>query len=162
MNTTALITKAIGLNPDKGPICPYCQEHSKLVPASVVYKGVLANPFGNIWVCRNYPECDSYVGTHKKGELTDYPLGTLANLELRTARKAVHNVFDLLFKHSHMSRTDAYGWLQNKLNLSSEDCHIAEMDIFKCNLAYVSVLEFFHKTYEDMTNQSTSTDLTWL
>jgi hypothetical protein len=162
INATALMIKQRGFNPDNGPECPYCHRHSTLQPASVVYKNSTHTPTGNVWVCMNYPTCDSFVGTHKEEPFKDYPLGRLANPELRTARKAVHAVFDLMFKHRHMTRSETYKWLQKELSMTPEECHIGEMDIMKCNLVYVKVLQYFHETYENLNNQSSSANLSWL
>ena len=57
-------------------ICPYCGAYSKLIDSKLIY-GV---SYGMAYVCKNYPECDTYVGTHKG---TIKPRGTLANKELR-------------------------------------------------------------------------------
>ena len=117
------------------PTCPYCKQKAVLQSSEVVYgKG---RNFGNIWVCKNYPSCDSYVGCHKGGSI---PLGTLANAELRELRKQAHALFDPLWKENKINLVDrsfvpgqslrqkSYKWLAEQLFISREDCHFSWMD----------------------------------
>lgn len=55
--------------------CPYCGARAFLRPASVVY-GERAAPGSKLYVCGNYPACDSYVAAHRTSQL---PMGTLAD-----------------------------------------------------------------------------------
>ena len=50
------------------PVCPYCGAVSILTDSKVVY----GKSYGMIYLCRNYPKCDAYVGVHKR---TNEPLG---------------------------------------------------------------------------------------
>jgi hypothetical protein len=162
MNKTARLYRQHGFNPAKGPDCPYCQEPSVLRPASEIYNKGDRHFDGSLWVCRNYPTCNSYVGTHKHGTLKDYPLGSLANEELRTARKAVHNVFDLIYKRNLMTREEAYRWMEKEMFLSKEEAHIGEMDIFKCNMIYTRVLKYLSGEYIKMEQSRKPTNFNWL
>lgn len=81
----------------------------------------------NLYVCL---PCDARVGTHK-GSKT--PLGTLANAALRDLRMQCHKVFDRKWKSGKMSRTDAYVWLQEHMNLPAEKAHIGMFDKEQCN-----------------------------
>jgi hypothetical protein len=131
MNKTALQMQAQGgIDPRNGPPCPYCDNISILVSSVVIY-GPNRN-FGNIWVCGSYPRCKSYVGTHSKGPMKDYPLGRLANEELREAKKKAHRLFDTLWKEKGFSRRQAYRWLQEITGLPKEEAHIGEMDVDQC------------------------------
>lgn len=56
--------------------CPYCGARAFLRPASVVY-GERAAPGSKLYVCGNYPACDSYVAAHRTSQL---PMGTLADI----------------------------------------------------------------------------------
>jgi len=114
------------------PACPYCNAEAKLVDSAVVY----GRSFGPIWLCPNYPDCDTYVGVHKG---TQKPLGTLANAELREWRKSVHAAFDPLWKGGPWSRDRAYRWLQAALDLPRDQCHIAMFDIAQCQAALEAI-----------------------
>ena len=53
--------------------CPYCGAQAYLRPASVIYGGH-AVPGAKLYVCGNYPACDSYVAAHPKESLIDSDL----------------------------------------------------------------------------------------
>lgn len=107
--------------------CPYCGSSVSLVENKAIYG---AN-FGNWpWAYRcDRDGCDSYVGTHPH---TKIPLGTMANKETREARKAAHAAFDPLWKGTHWTRSKAYHWLSQKLQIKVRDCHIAMFDVETC------------------------------
>jgi hypothetical protein len=120
------------------PQCPYCGEASVFKRTSeMVYR----KDFGPIYLCRNYPRCDAYVGVHKN---TTTPLGRLANRELREAKKLAHAHFDPLWqakikfqsgpkgKAKAMARTAAYTWLAQQLCIDVSRCHIGEFDVEMC------------------------------
>lgn len=117
--------------------CPYCQTQAALVDSAVVYGG---RSFGNAWVCKNYPACDAYVGSHKE---TGEPLGTLANAELRVLRRACHAKFDPLWlgKERRMSRRMAYGHLQRIMGLPQEAAHIGMFDAEQCRTLLARLAE---------------------
>ena len=81
---------------------------------------------GKIYLCRN---CGAYVGTHRGGK---EPLGTLADAELRKMRKEAHDCFDVLWKKTKLSRTQAYSWLSNQMGLPIEKTHIGMFEIEQC------------------------------
>lgn len=56
----------------------------------------------------------------------------MANEELRQLRMKCHRVFDVKWKSGKMTRNKAYKWLQNKMNLSSEDAHIGRFNKTQC------------------------------
>lgn len=116
------------LNPQQGPPCPYCGERSVLVDSMIVY----GRSFGNIWLCNGYPACDAFVGVHKDGKYQNYPLGRLANKELREAKKEAHFHFDRIWKHGWMERKKAYHWLCQQMQLHPDDCHMGEMTVDQC------------------------------
>ena len=58
------------------PACPYCQSVSVLTDSKVIY----GKSYGMVYLCLNYPKCDSFVGVHKN---SIKPLGRMANRELR-------------------------------------------------------------------------------
>ncbi|MNR24690.1 hypothetical protein D3C85_1417900 [compost metagenome] len=63
------------------------------------------------------------------------PLGTLADAELREARKAAKSVFLDLNKHRHWQRKPGYAWLANAMHLPKEQTHFGMFDLDQCTLA---------------------------
>lgn len=115
--------------------CPYCGGKAHLRDASSIYHSFKYD--GKIYVCENFPECDSYVGCHPN---TTIPLGRMANKKLRTMKAKAHEYFDPLWKNkvfakdkslSH-NRTEAYKWLAEQLNLAESKCHIGLFDVDTC------------------------------
>ena len=96
--------------------CPYCGARAFLRPASVVY-GERAAPGSKLYVCGNYPACDSYVAAHRTSQL---PMRTLADKQL--------------WKSGLMSKRQAYLWLQAKLDLPECEAHIAKFSEGRCQL----------------------------
>ena len=121
--------------------CPYCHARAELVDSKYIY----GTDYGNkIWVCKNFPVCDAYVGAHKK---SDKPFGSLANAELRELRMECHNKFDKLWKtriwpdrvkrqdyeDQRQARSDCYRWLRKIMEIEEEDkTHIGMFDIAQC------------------------------
>jgi hypothetical protein len=130
MNRTAEILRAKGFNENSGPECPYCKSKAILTNSFMVY-GSLA--YGNIWLCPEYPKCDSFVGVHKNDPWKDYPLGSIANQELRTRRNETHREFDAIWKSGLMNRKEAYAWMQRVMDLYPEDAHIGEFSLEQCD-----------------------------
>lgn len=71
-----------------------------------------------MWICK---PCDAYVGCHKG---TPDALGRLANKELRVLKMEAHKYFDLIWKNKNLTRSDAYKWLSEKLNIEPKYTHI--------------------------------------
>lgn len=110
--------------------CPYCGAEVVLKDATFIYhNNKKAKNWGKVWVCSNYPNCNSYVGCHKG---TDIPLGRLANERLRCLKSEAHKQFDPIWKSGLMSRKDAYKWLADMLKIDLDDCHIGMFDIKMC------------------------------
>ncbi|WEG13976.1 zinc-finger-containing protein [Pullulanibacillus sp. KACC 23026] len=80
----------------------------------------------NLYVCR---PCNAYVGTHGKGKT---PLGTMANYNLRQMRKRTHAAFDPIWKYKRMSRSKAYQWMSEVMNLPPDKAHIGMFDEEQC------------------------------
>jgi hypothetical protein len=112
-------------------ICPYCGKDAQLTNSTVLY----GKDYGWVWVCKCV-EGWAYVGCHRS---TKHPLGTLANHELREARKRAHAAFDPLWKDGLMSRSAAYRWLSSELGIAKENCHIACFDLERCELVIKAV-----------------------
>lgn len=108
--------------------CPYCGSTAVLRKASYVY-GDRANE-EYLYVCTQYPKCNSYVGVH---EGTLQPKGTLANGDLRNKRIQAHRLFDQLWKCGIMKKKEAYHWMQYKLCLESKYAHIGMFSDYMCD-----------------------------
>ena len=105
--------------------CPYCNARAVLVLSKIVY----GKDYGKMWICSNYPNCDTYVGCHKG---TDTPLGNMANASLRKLRIATHLRFDNLWKTGRMKRGKAYSWLSKVMDLSIQNTHIGNFSERQC------------------------------
>lgn len=115
---------------DKGaPRCPYCGNHTVLRSADGIYRENSRREM--LYVCKNYPRCDSYVRVQPG---TTIPLGTVANRELRELRAEAHRQFDKLHKHGYMSKHDAYQWLEGVLGVTAREAHIGQLGLLSCNL----------------------------
>ena len=103
-------------------ICRYCGGVIRLVPASSIY-GESAERLGMkeewLYQCQN---CNARVGCHKG---TRRPLGNVANEVLRLKRMETHQVFDSFWRAKRMSRTKAYRWLSEQMELPESKAHIA-------------------------------------
>ena len=105
------------------PICPYCSNPSVFIQTKKIFR---CDP------------CDAQVGVHKHN---NQPLGSLANAQLREARKKAHSYFDPLWRCRMQrdsltiakARKPAYEWLASEMGLSIDDCHIGEFNIDQCN-----------------------------
>jgi len=132
MNFTAelLKSKGMGIMPNDGPICPYCKKPSVLKNERAIYNQHFTNKL--FWVCCDFPKCDAYVGTHGNGIWMNYPMGRLANKELRELKKKAHELFDHIWKTATMSRTQMYVWFQKTMSLDEQHAHIGELDVDQC------------------------------
>lgn len=118
----------------KPPKCPYCGKVARFADSIEVYKTV---SYGMLWLCAGYPTCDAYVGAHKN---SGWPLGRLADAELRKWKRAAHHAFDTRWSmqvdfggaSKTAARTAAYEWLQEKMGLSERECHIGRFDVEQC------------------------------
>lgn len=107
--------------------CPYCGHTAVLRKAAAVYKEKALEEY--LYVCSNYPECDSYVGVHKG---TLLPKGSLANGNLRHKRIVAHHYFDSIWKHGILSKKNAYRWLQDNFSLTGRQAHIGQFSDYMC------------------------------
>lgn len=111
------------------PRCPYCGCHTIYRSADGIYRENTRNEM--LYVCKNYPRCDSYVRVQPG---TRIPLGTVANRELRELRIEAHRQFDKLHKRGYMSKHDAYQWLGGVLGVTAREAHIGQLSMLSCNL----------------------------
>ena len=109
------------------PRCPYCGSHSTLKSAEGIYKNNSRDTM--LYVCKNYPGCDSYVRVQPG---TKIPMGTMANGELRRLRTEAHWHFDQLYKRGYMTKDDAYRWLAAILCVPLNQAHIGMLGEYYC------------------------------
>lgn len=109
--------------------CPYCHKTAILRPATFVY-GAQARKDEQLYVCPNYPACNTYVGVHSG---TTKPKGTLANGNLRNSRIRAHRVFDQIWKSGIMTRDEAYQWMRFRFGLNAAQAHIGQFSDYYCN-----------------------------
>ena len=109
------------------PRCPYCGSHTILRSADGIYqdnsKGAM------LYVCKNYPACDSYVRAHPG---TNIPMGVPANWKLRKLRNEAHHYFNQLYERGYMSKQDAYCWLADILCVPFSEAHIGYLCEYYC------------------------------
>ena len=124
-------------------ICRYCGGIVRLVPARMIYGAEAAKRLKlkreMIYQCQN---CNARVGCHKG---TTRPLGNLANGVLRLKRMETHQVYDAFWKRSGMTRTQAYKWLAEQMNLTEDRAHIGSFEMDQCQM----VIELCKKNSEE-------------
>lgn len=106
--------------------CDYCGEPAELVTGREVYPHRPDLYKKQIWRCK---PCEAYVGCYGG---SDKPMGRLANEMLREMKMAAHKIFDRKWKVGHMTRSEAYAWLSEKLGVPIEKCHIGMFDVDDC------------------------------
>lgn len=118
--------------PLEGPVCQYCNETAVMADASEVYGPKFEGRF-NVWKCRNFPDCNAYVGIHENS-VNFAPKGTLANEHLRKLRMRVHSLFDPAWKDSKKrgARAAAYKQLAAQMQMEPSKCHIGHFDDATC------------------------------
>lgn len=109
--------------------CPYCGAPAVCRPASTVYGSSVKTKGSYLYLCSNWPVCDSYVAAHKRDRR---PMGTLANGRLRHQRILAHRALEDFRRSHHMEKWAAYVWLQGKLGLSAEQTHIGQFSEKRC------------------------------
>lgn len=110
--------------------CPYCTGKVKLVDNSEIYRGRSYGDWPYAYWCK---PCDAMVGLHPD---TDLPLGTMADKELRDARKESKALFLRVMSVESMSRSKAYEWLSKKMQIPKSECHFGHFDEDRCSMAF--------------------------
>lgn len=111
------------------PRCPYCGAMTQLRSADGIYHD---NSRGTmLFVCKNYPMCDSYVRAHPG---TNRPMGLPANQKLRAMRTEAHRYFNQIYYRNIMTKQEAYEWLSERLGLPISKTHIGQMGEYYCQL----------------------------
>lgn len=120
-------------------ICPYCKSETKIISETEVYgreykgRAVIA--------CKNFPDCDSYVGTHEDGEA----LGRLADKNLRDRKKAAHYWFDKIWKEGFRKRSKMYHKMSEMLQLDAKYTHIGMFSEITCIKVESWAKEYYKK-----------------
>ena len=81
--------------------------------------------------------CDARVGMHP---FTPFPLGTMADADLREARKTSKAPFESIWKSGAMQRGDAYAALASHMGIPISACHFGMFDHAQCAIALVWAL----------------------
>lgn len=116
--------------------CAYCGGIGELKSGDVVWPG-RGQP--RLYVCENFPACDSYVRCHAG---TTTPLGSLAGPRLRRLRKLAHDMFDPLWQHNSnpLGRTAAYAAAATVMGTQGE-FHIGDLDEKGCEAFMTNIAD---------------------
>lgn len=116
-----------GLKMPRRVTCPYCGLAAVLREDSYVHGG---NGMGKyLYVCKNYPDCNAYVGVHPG---TKIPMGTLADSELRNKRIKAHKMLMAICENGLMTKKEAYRWIETMFGIDSSEAHIAKFSDYRC------------------------------
>lgn len=88
-------------------------------------------PGAMLYVCSDYPACNSFVMAHPD---TLAPMGTLAPPALRQLRYEAHHQFDQLHQSGLMTRKEAYRWLAYIVQAPSPHAHIGHLGEYYCKV----------------------------
>lgn len=107
-------------------ICPYCGDQARYTSSTEVYNG---KDFGMLYLCVNYPKCDSFVGVHGDSRV---PLGRMADRKLRMWKKAAHSLIDPYWKSKRMRRGHVYGAIARIMDIPISEAHIGMFSVEQC------------------------------
>lgn len=127
-------------NAKKNTYCPYCGSIAILRRADEIYQVQPKDKDRMLLVCKNYPECDSYIRVDKNGN----PRGVMANKELRKLRLIAHEYFDEIFKNNILTRSDAYKLLSDKLRIPLSETHMSYFNEYRCKIVIEVAKEILH------------------
>ncbi len=97
--------------------------------------------YGLFYGCSTYPNCKASHGAHKDGK----PLGTPADKKTKGARIRAHDSFDQLWKGKHMSRSEAYVWMQEAMEMTEDEAHIGKFNEEQCDQLELKVDEYLEE-----------------
>jgi len=116
--------------PDKCDLC--LSARIRFACNSEIY-GKQYGAYPYIWLC---DDCGSSVGCHKG---TRNKLGRMCNRPVKKLRKAVHSLFDVIWKGKYTTRTKAYLWLADQLGITQGSCHVSWFYEEHCLMALKSL-----------------------
>jgi len=83
---------------------------------------------GPFYGCSRYPDCKGTHGAHPDGA----PLGTPASKPVKELRNLAHKLFDRIWSNGPLSRSEAYEWMADVLDLPPFQAHIGMLDEVGC------------------------------
>lgn len=115
--------------------CPYCGSPAYLKHKTEIFSEeklsrMTINKSEFLYVCKNYPECDSFVWTHPR---TQIPYGHLANADLRRKRIFAHDCIRSMIRLRIMNKSRVYAWLSSCLGYRRKNTHISQMNDTMCD-----------------------------
>jgi len=78
--------------------------------------------------CTRWPDCNGILPANEDGS----PRGRPRTRELQGWRNRAHNAFDPIWQEGYCKRPTAYAWLQEVMEMSSDEAHMFEMNIEQC------------------------------
>lgn len=123
-------------------VCNCCSGPVRICENKEIYGGRNYGEWPWAYHCE---ECNAHVGMHP---YTNIPLGTLADLATRDARKTCKPYFEALFLSGKMTRSEAYRQLAKALGIPEEECHFGWFDVAMCEKAKKAALELAKATQE--------------
>src|SRR5690606_31986941 len=78
------------------------------------------------WPKKNLTHCPGWVDHYR----------TMADKELREARKEAKNLWQRVSSIEGMSRNQAYEWLAKKMGIPKQECHFGHFDLERCEIAF--------------------------
>ncbi len=127
----------------KEPTCPYCGQKMVLRRSSEIFEKSIKEE--ELFVCKNYPDCDCYCRTRitKKGDRI--LASTPANAKLRRLRIEAHHYLRQITNNKILTTEAFYYRIGDKLSLGAAgDIHIGEMGESGCN---ATIQEAIHILY---------------
>lgn len=131
----------------RAPKCPYCGGTMVLRPSSDIFQDYDSM----LYVCKNYPECDTYCKTEKKkGKYI--LLSTPANKELRKMRIEAHVFTDILLRNKLFdSMKGVYEMLRSQSKIGSNYVkHIGECREYGCKEIITICIDVLYQNKEKL------------
>lgn len=119
--------------------CNCCGEMSVSIAQNNIIYGKNYGKYPWVYYCNS---CESYVGMHP---YTNIALGTLANEEMRNARKLSKEPFQYLYTEKHLSRDEAYTKLAQYMGVDKRSCHFAWFGVEECRYAWIAIKRIYEE-----------------
>jgi len=97
-----------------------------------------------IYECK---DCEAHVGIHTAGRKKGQPLGNVAIPLLRRKRARTHKTFDKIWKKGYMTKSQAYSWAANKINIPILDFHISMLSFRQCDQVQHHAMDYLREMY---------------